>query len=148
MRRGYVGLSLPRSSAAPLIICCCPTVQEASTATADTAAAAAAADATDLPALHRLAWLSKETPLVEERLDGIATKLAPAGEAVEALQQLVKQIEEEQVGIGRACAGRLEARHGRVAVGACCWQGPPCVAVCCCSERACSCSCEHKWYLF
>lgn len=76
------------------------TLQEASAATADTAAAAAAAEPTDLPALHRLAWLSQERPLVEERLDGLAAKLAPAGRAVDALQQLVKHIEEEQVGGG------------------------------------------------
>ena len=71
--------------------------QEASKATADTAAAAAAADAADLPDLHRLAWLSRERPLVEERLEGVGSKLAPAGQAVEALQGLVQRIEEERV---------------------------------------------------
>jgi exonuclease VII small subunit len=83
--------------------------QEVSTATADTAAAAAAADPTDLPALHRLAWLSKETPLVEERVEGVAAKLAPAGEAVEALQQLVKRIEQEQPPLENATAARNQA---------------------------------------
>ena len=72
----------------------CP--QEASEATADASTQLASADHGDKEALHRLAWLAEQQPLVEERLAAVGGRVAPpAGAAIAALQALAQRIEGE-----------------------------------------------------
>ena len=72
--------------------------REASAAADDASSQLAGATAEDKEGLHRLAWLSEQLPLAEQRLAAVSSSLeAPAGAASAALRQLRQRIEEECV---------------------------------------------------
>lgn len=95
----------------PPCMCASCSLQEASQATADAAKQLAAADqGADPQAWHRLAWLSEQQPLVEARIADVGGKLAPAAGSVEALQALLRRIEDEKVRWLRLCCLPLLGR--------------------------------------